>query len=64
MTVTVSAVLLLGALVYLLWRFAGLPLWQAAVCILFGYLLAASSIGPNIADALQNLVRILGKAHL
>jgi hypothetical protein len=64
MTVTVSAVLLLGALVYLLWRFAGLPLWQAAVCILFGYLLAASSIGPNIADALQNLVRIIGKAHL
>ncbi|MEV4281644.1 hypothetical protein [Actinoplanes xinjiangensis] len=64
MTVTVSAVLLLGAFVYLLWRFAGLPLWQAAICTLFGYLLAASSIGPNIADALQNIVRIIAKADL
>jgi hypothetical protein len=64
MTVTVSAVLLLAVFVYLLWRFAGLPLWQATVCATFGYLLAASSIGPNIADALHNLIRIIAKAQL
>ena len=54
MIVSVSAVLLLGVLVYLLWRYAGLKAWQAAVCALFGYFLASSSIGPHIAKALRN----------
>jgi hypothetical protein len=64
MVVSVSAVLLLGVFVYLLWRYARLPLWQAAICALFGYLLAASSIGPHIADALQSLARFLSRLHL
>jgi hypothetical protein len=63
-TLTVSAVLLLGVFVYLLWRYARLPLWQAAICALFGYLLAASSIGPDIADGLQNLAQFISRLHL
>ena len=54
MTIAISAVILLGVLVYLLWRYARLPLWQAAICAAFGYFLASSSIGPHIAKALRN----------
>jgi hypothetical protein len=63
-TLSVSAVLLLGVFVYLLWRYARLPLWQAAICALFGYLLAASSLGPDIADGLQNLATFISRLHL
>jgi hypothetical protein len=62
--VSVSAVLLLGVVVYLLWRYARLPLWQAATCALFGYLLAASSLGPHIANGLQNLAHFIARLHL
>ncbi len=64
MIVSVSAVLLLGVFVYLLWRYARLPLWQAAICALFGYLLASSSVGPRIGDGLQALVRFIATLEL
>lgn len=64
MVVSVSAVLLLGVFVYLLWRYAGLPIWQAAVCALFGYLLASSSIGPRIGDGLEAVMRFIATLEL
>lgn len=64
MIVSVSAVLLLGALVYLLWRYAKLPAWQAAVCILFGYLLAASTVGPHIASWLRDVLAFVAGLRL
>ena len=57
MTIAVSAVLLLGVFVFLLWRYARLPLWPAAICAAFGYFLADSSIGPEIGDGLGALAR-------
>jgi hypothetical protein len=62
--VSVSAVLLLAVFVYLLWRYAGLRLWQAAICVLFGYLLASSSLGPHIGLGLQSAVRFVSRLHL
>ena len=64
MIVSVSAVLLLGVLVYLLWRYAGLKAWQAAVCALFGYFLASSSIGPQIGNGLRALARFVAGLDL
>jgi hypothetical protein len=64
MTIAVSAVLLLGILVFLLWRYARLPLWQAAVCAAFGYFLASSSIGPEIGDGLRALARFVAGLDL
>ncbi len=64
MTISVSAVILLGAFVYLLWRYARLPLWQAAVCAAFGYFLASSSIGPDIGDGLRALARFIAGLEL
>ncbi|MFC7535536.1 hypothetical protein [Actinoplanes sp. GCM10030250] len=64
MTIAVSAVILLGVFVYLLWRYARLPLWQAAICAAFGYFLASSSIGPEIGDALRALARFIAGLEL
>ena len=64
MTISVSAVVLLGAFVYLLWRYARLPLWQAAICAAFGYYLSASSIGPAVGDALRAVARFVAALDL
>lgn len=64
MIVSVSAVFLLGALVYLLWRYANLQAWQAVICILFGYLLASSSVGPFVGRWLASLLRFIAGVHL
>jgi hypothetical protein len=62
--ISISAVILLGAFVYLLWRYARLPLWQAAICALFGYFLASSTLGPRIGDGLRDLARFLAGLSL
>jgi F0F1-type ATP synthase assembly protein I len=64
LTLSISAVVLLGALVYLLWRFAGLRSWQALVCILFGFYLASSSLAPYIRSACQAAARYLAGVDL
>jgi hypothetical protein len=63
-TIAVSAVILLGVFVYLLWRYARLPLWQAAVCAAFGYYLASSSVGPEIGDGLRAFARFIAGLDL
>jgi len=57
--VSVSAVLLLGFLVVLLWRYAGLKAWHALVCALFGFYLASSSLAAVINRAALSLVQIV-----
>ena len=59
MTVSISAALLMGAGVLGLCRYAGLRIWHAAVCVLFGFYLASSSLAPDIANVLTSLFRLL-----
>ena len=59
MTIAVSAVILLGVFVFLLWRYARLPLWQAAICATVGYFVASSSLGPDIGNGLRALARFI-----
>lgn len=59
MTVSISAALLMGAAVYVLCRYAGLRIWHAAVCIIFGFYLASSSLAPDIANIMTSLFRLL-----
>lgn len=56
---TLSAVLLLGAVVIVLCRYAGLRLWHALVCITLGFYLASSSLAPDIAHITRSLFRLL-----
>lgn len=64
MLVTVSAAVLLGSLVWLLWRYANVRAWHAAVCAMFGFYLASSSSGPHIASALRTLAQSISTLHL
>jgi hypothetical protein len=59
LVVTTSLVSLLGVTVWVLHRFAGLKFWHAAVCVLFGFFLAATSIAPTIRSAVSNVLAYL-----
>jgi hypothetical protein len=59
LTVTFSAALLMGTGVYVLCRYAGLRILHAAVCIIFGFCLASSSLAPDIATIMTSLFRLL-----
>jgi hypothetical protein len=64
MQVSVSAAVLLGVLVWLLWRYANLRAWHVALCVLFGFCLTSTTSGPHIADALQAAARLVSTLHL
>jgi len=64
MQLSVSAAVLLGLMVWLLWRYANVRTWHAAVFALFGFCLASSSSGPHIGNALQALARMIATLHL
>lgn len=64
LTVSISAVVLLGLLVYLLWRYADLRLWQATICVVFGYLLASSSLGPYLNSGLLVTLHLVSRLHV
>jgi hypothetical protein len=59
-TVTIPLVAILGALVWLAWRFLGLRTWHAVLCLLLGFLLAATSAAPEIRHIVTGVVRSLG----
>jgi uncharacterized membrane protein len=59
LTVTISAALMLGAGVFILCRYAGLRILHAAVCVIFGFYLASSSLAPDIANIMTSLFRLL-----
>ena len=59
LTVTISAALLMGTRVFMLCRYAGLRIWHAAVCIIFGFYLASSSLAPDITNIMTSLFRLL-----
>lgn len=57
--ISISAVLLLGIFVAVLCKWAGLRVWHALVCLLFGFYLAFSSLAPTIAQAAKALAGLL-----
>ncbi len=59
MTISISAALLMGVAVFGLCRYAGLRVWHAAVCVIFGFYLASSSLAPDIATIMTSLFRLL-----
>jgi len=54
-----SVAVLLGAAVFLLCKYAGLKIWHAAVCLVFGFYLASTSLAPDISQLTQSLFRHL-----
>jgi hypothetical protein len=58
LTISISAALLTGVAVFGLCRYAGLRVWHAAVCVIFGFYLATSSLAPDIATIMTSLFRL------
>jgi len=63
MTVSVPLVVVLGVAVYLAYRYMGLKVWQAVVCLLCGFLLAATTAAPGIRHLVSAIVQWLTGRH-
>jgi NhaP-type Na+/H+ or K+/H+ antiporter len=56
MTVTIPLVFITGVVAYACYRYMGLKLWPLLVCILLGFLLAATSAAPDIQNFLNAIL--------
>ena len=56
MTVTIPLVFVIGIVVYVCYRYMGLRLWHVLVCLLLGFLLAATSAAPEIQNFLNAIL--------
>ncbi|MEV4674619.1 hypothetical protein AB0K34_23495 [Actinomadura sp. NPDC049382] len=61
MNVSIPLVAVLGAVVWLAWRYMGLRAWHVVVCLLFGFFLAATSAAPEIRRLVTVLVQAVSK---
>jgi len=58
-TVSISVVVLLGVLVWLLHRYGGMKIWQGLICALFGFYLATTSLAPQIRATVAAIIHAL-----
>lgn len=59
MALSISAVVLLAIIVVLLVRKSGLKAGHAVVCVLLGFYLASSSVGPTINELTTNVAGMI-----
>ena len=60
MALSISAVVLLAIIVFLLMKKSGLKGGHAVVCMLLGFYLASSTIAPTISQLTTNVARMIG----
>ncbi|UGY93466.1 hypothetical protein [Streptomyces gobiensis] len=60
MALSISAVVLLAIIVFLLIKKSGLKAMHAVVCVLFGFYLASSSVAPTISDLTTSVANMVG----
>jgi hypothetical protein len=56
MTITIPLVLVMGIVAFICYRLMGLRFWHLIVCLLLGFLLAATSAAPEIQNLLTTLI--------
>jgi hypothetical protein len=61
--ISVPLVLVLGAGVFVAYRYMHLKVWQAVLCLLFGFLLAATTAAPGIRAAITAVLTWLSGPH-
>ncbi|RZB15963.1 hypothetical protein StrepF001_29915 [Streptomyces sp. F001] len=59
MALSISAVVLLAIIVFLLIRRSGLKAGHAVVCVLLGFYLASSTIAPTISELTTNIAGMI-----
>ena len=62
MTISVPLVAVLGAVAFVAYRYMGLRLWHAAVTLLFGFFLAATSAAPQIRSLVASILALFSPA--
>ncbi|MFG3495050.1 hypothetical protein [Streptomyces sp. NPDC047928] len=60
MALSISAVVLLAIVVFLLIRKSGLKAGHAVVCMLLGFYLASSSIAPTVSQLTTSVAGMIG----
>ncbi|AWT45298.1 MULTISPECIES: hypothetical protein [Streptomyces] len=60
MALSISAVVLLAIIVFLLIRKSGLKAGHAVVCMLLGFYLASSTVAPTISELTTNVASMIG----
>ena len=51
----------MGGVIYVAYRYMGLRVWQAIICLIFGFLLAATTAAPEIRTLITAIVQWLSK---
>ncbi|MEU9236706.1 hypothetical protein [Streptomyces subrutilus] len=59
MALSISAVVLLAIVVFLLVRKSGLKAGHAVVCVLLGFYLASSTIAPTLSQLTSNVASMI-----
>lgn len=60
MALSISAVVLLAIIVFILVKKSGLKAPHAIICMLLGFYLASSTIAPTINDLTTNIAGMIG----
>ncbi|KAB1147657.1 MULTISPECIES: hypothetical protein [Streptomyces] len=60
MALSISAVVLLAIIVFLLIKKSGLKGGHAVVCMLLGFYLASSTVAPTISELTTNIAGMIG----
>ncbi|MEU1459473.1 hypothetical protein ABZ478_05500 [Streptomyces sp. NPDC005706] len=60
MALSISAVVLLAIVVFLLIKKSGLKGGHAVVCMLLGFYLASSTVAPTISELTTNVASMIG----
>lgn len=60
MALSISAVVLLAIVVFLLVKKSGLKGGHAVVCVLLGFYLASSTVAPTIKQVTTNIAGMIG----
>jgi hypothetical protein len=60
---SISAVVLLAIIVFLLIKKSGLKAGHAIVCMLLGFYLASSTIAPTINEVTSNIAGMIGSLN-
>lgn len=63
MNVSIPLVVILGAVAYVAWRYMGLRVWHAVICLLFGFFLAATNAAPEIRRLVAAIVEWFSAGH-
>jgi hypothetical protein len=60
---SISAVVLLAIIVFLLVKKSGLKAGHAVVCMLLGFYLASSTVAPTISELTTNIAGMIGSIN-